>query len=369
VQQDKDNPYIKMALRELYQEYERCNQQRRLGLKKCLLLIEDNQSYWGLWNKETRVIRLAQKLVQNFPWHDVVGVLRHEMAHQYVDEILEQQGNTPHGSLFQKACERVGVPSLYSSATVDLIQNSLDWRQTKPSSEQEKLLDRVRKLLSLATSNNEHEALSAMNRVREIYAKYNLDESTATNEGFFHTIFYTNRKRLHTYEQKIMSILVNHYFVEVIVGSSYDYQKQSHFRTIELIGRRENVLMAEYVFEFLKRVSLEIVQNKKEVAAKNMSTKAFNTFHLGILSGFDEKLTQQAVSPEGSEIKKALQFFKKDPRLKKYISTIYPRLISVSSRARLRDNNAYEEGRREGQKITIQKPFEKARDNFLKFLK
>ena len=42
----------------------------------------------GLWLPATRTILLSESLVMDRPWGVVLEVLKHEMAHQYVHEIL-----------------------------------------------------------------------------------------------------------------------------------------------------------------------------------------------------------------------------------------------------------------------------------------
>jgi predicted SprT family Zn-dependent metalloprotease len=344
------------ANRELYNEFSRRNLQRRLKLRPCLIQIQPTSHYWGQWNAKTRHIVIAQNLITDYEWHDVVGVLSHEMAHQYVDEVLGSDGR-PHGDVFLKACQKVGVPYYYAKAQVHLQQHTLDWRQTQPSSEEEKRLEKIRKLLNLASSSNENEASLAMNRVREIYARYNLEKSSMVSDEFYHAFIKTNRKRLHTYEQKIMSILVNHYMVEVIVGSAFCPQEQTRLRTIELIGRKENVLMAEYVFDFLKTYIFAKGADKKKQEGKFPASMA-KAYHLGLLTGFEEKLSQQIELKENLDIKQSLAVFSKDPQIKAYVSKIHPRLVSVASQARLRSTDFFNTGRTEGKTLTIHRPLE-----------
>ncbi|MBY0385074.1 SprT-like domain-containing protein [bacterium] len=359
------------AHRELYREYQRCNLQRKLNLKPCLIHIKSNLVAWGSWDQQTRTISISEKLILEHPWHDVIGVLRHEIAHQYVDEILSDEKTKPHGDAFRKSCQKVGVPYFFTKASVHLNQHSLDWRQTQNSSPEEKMLEKVQKLLNLASSSNEHEAVLAMNRVREIYARYNLEKysSLEKNEEFYHSIIETDRKRIHSYEQKIISLLVNHYMVEVIIGSTYSANKQEHLRIIELIGRRENVLMAEYVFHFLSRFTLELVQQKKKSSKQKISASVLKSFHLGLLTGFDEKICEHAQNQETGEIQKSIQLFRQDPELKKYIAHIHPRLVSVNSQARLRDRQFFELGKQEGRKINIRKPVESRGSGPVRLLK
>lgn len=351
---------LKTATKELYREFQRRNIERKLGLEPCLIQIVDSQTFWGKWNPQLRTISIATLLIETYPWHDVIGVLRHEMAHQYIDEQLKHPQKGSHGELFKKACEKIGVPSFYISATVHLQQNTLDWRQTAASSQEEALIEKVRKLLNLAQSTNQNEAALAMKRVQEIYARYNLQkwESGESPPYFYHHFIRPGRRRLHTFEQKIMSILVNHYFIEVIVESEFDLASETYHRVIELIGSKENVLMAEYVYEYLHRVSLELTSQKKKDSSIRLSSKSINDFRMGLLVGFDDKLNTSKIEQKSGEIEKSILLFKKDPYLKSYISKIHPRLVNVSSKSSLRDHRFFEQGRAEGRKLNIQRPME-----------
>ncbi len=321
--------------------------------------------FWGQWSPHTRTITIAHSLLAKFPWHDVIGVLRHEMAHQFVDEAL-QQATTPHGNAFQAACEKVGVPGPFRHAQVHLQQLSLDWRQTAPSSQNEKLLDKIHKLLQLATSTNEHEASLAMQKVQELYAKHHLEEMQNQKIlNFYHGHILTSKKRLTSLEQRIISLLCNHYFVQVIVGFSYNIHLQIHERSIEIIGTRENVLMAEYVYHFLKKTCAQLAKNKKLNSQKNR-----RSYQLGLIAGLDEQLDQSQNSTSSEIISQALVLFRKDPQLPNYISQIHPRLVSITSHARLASRSIFEEGKGDGKKITIHKPIEKSSSSGLRlFLK
>src|SRR5689334_8731259 len=46
------------------------------------------RSRLGLWRREARVIEISRHLVLSRPWGVVVEVLKHEMAHQFVHEVL-----------------------------------------------------------------------------------------------------------------------------------------------------------------------------------------------------------------------------------------------------------------------------------------
>lgn len=367
------------ALQELYREYAHTLNERKLTIRPAALELFDSNTHWGQWVSEIRTIRLSRKLLMTKPWHLVLGVLKHEMAHQMVDEDWDRKNHADqkvHGESFRSACDSLGLPPYFSRASLDLQSHFLDWREEKTDNASEKLLEKVRKLLALATSTNEHEALMAMNRVREIYARHNLEQIEKHQEpSFYHIVIDKGSKRIETYEKKIIGILVGHFFVQVIVGQNYDVTTGEHHRSIEIIGTRESALMAEYVYHFLRQQTEHLLQQAIKEDSRSFSRVARNSFRLGILTGFAKKLEEQerasqrnhdlkswgaaALSSEENSVSRALALFHRDKKLDRYIARVYPRLRTLSSGRQLLDPSAYNQGQAEGRKITLNRPISK----------
>ena len=70
----------------------------------------------------------------------------------------------------------MGLPEWATAAAGSLPDEIPNWRNSSLTDEEKRLLEKTSKLLALAQSDNEHEAQLAMQRVRELYAKYNLDQ-------------------------------------------------------------------------------------------------------------------------------------------------------------------------------------------------
>ena len=54
----------------------------------------DGSHRLGSWNRLHRTISLSRRMVFEQPWSVVREVLKHEMAHQYVDEVLRIHDET-----------------------------------------------------------------------------------------------------------------------------------------------------------------------------------------------------------------------------------------------------------------------------------
>ncbi len=347
---------------ELYTEYESILHQHRVSLRPTLIQLFDSETHWGKWDPIMRTISIAKKLIQNHSWFHVQGILKHEMAHQMVDECpFFNKESRPHGESFLLACKRLGVPNAFTHSSVQLQESPLDWKTEKKNEASEKLLDKVQKLLALATSSNEHEALLAMNKVREIYARYNLEnEQKNEKSNFVHLIVNHHKKRIEAHQNRITSILVEHFFVKILFSQLFDAKSGEYHRVFEITGTRENTLMAEYVYYFLLQQSNFWVKETIQAGQRKISPLERKSFRLGILQGFSDKLRQSeqviTTPSKGTEltvIGKAVQKFRHNQELDSYLSEVYPNIKNVSHSNHYLDEFAFVAGKKIGRTICL----------------
>jgi hypothetical protein len=366
-----------------YHEY--VCREHKAYLRPIAIALFDSDSRWGEYNHLARTIFISRRLVKEHSWDKVRGVLRHEMAHQLAAESAPDRFHLegPHGELFKAACRRLGVPTQFSKAGLDLATCDLDWR-TEPRSElTDRVLEKAKKLLALAKSTNEHEAHSAMERVRELYARYNLGQ-TSSRDGFVHLVITHRKKRMEASERRTISILTRHFFVKAITFQQFDAKMGARVHALELIGTRENVLMAEYVYHFLLRQA-DFLVNNAAAGKRVLGRTERSSFRLGVLDGFDKKLsmaekarppsegvaTTRAVGTASGEalvIGKALAKFRDDPLLASYISEVYPRLAQHRSSNVAVDSGAFAAGHAAGRSIVLNKPISTQMGNLGRFL-
>src|SRR3954463_9965014 len=70
-------------------------------LRPPVFSLESAEARWGQWSPATRTISISERHIVEAPWETVLETLKHEMAHQYVDEVLKLEGALPHGEAFQ----------------------------------------------------------------------------------------------------------------------------------------------------------------------------------------------------------------------------------------------------------------------------
>lgn len=334
----------------LYREYENVLFHFGVRMVTPQIVVSENESTLGTWNPETRTISIARKLIESHSWDIVIEVLKHEMAHQIVSELFSY--NELHGALFKRACEMLSVASWAASATGKLPESIPSWRERKLTDEDERLLKRAEKLLALAESVNEHEASLAMKRVRELYEKYNFENIRAARQpDLVWTLLCRKKRKTDTIDSMILSILNKHFFVRIIHTSLFDAKDCVEYKAAEVLGSRQNVLMAEYVYHFLRRKTEELTQEYKR--AKKCSALNARSYAIGLLTGFMQKLNAEA--GEGHTSEETALVKSVDQQLAAYLRSRHPKIANRSFGATYKDSGSYESGRQDGRKISISK--------------
>lgn len=373
------------------------------------------------------------------------------MAHQCVSQWGGD--DTAHGTEFRAACARLCVPEWAARATGELPVAIPDWREDGLSEEERRLLERTNKLLALAQSDNEHEAALAMQRVRELYARYNLDQAVLWETGHEQTagrpyshgpvvgqnpmhgkpssqrdsvlrqnacgspnshedsgLKQNPRGSLNPYEESVLGqnapespnpqkesvlrqecerrpryvswvhsfksrrteawqslilvILDRHFFVRTISFRQFDARDLVEYQAFEVMGTRENVVMAEYVFQFLER-TLRTLWEKKLSGSGSLQALSPGArrsekrhFLLGVLDGFMGQLDSLALYKNLSRSEKECVALVKraDEALNQFYRKKFPRR-SHSGGSRFNPNReSYRSGVSAGRSLKLHKP-------------
>jgi hypothetical protein len=283
--------YLNIWARQLLREHSSICWQYGLKLSSPVIEIADLSSCWGRWQESPATITIVTGLILNKSWDVVLNVLKHEMAHQLVSEDLV--GKPGHGKDFSQACQMLGLPSPFCKASGDLPETSATSSGIKMVATG-RILEKIRKLLALGDSANEHESLLAIRKAGQLMERHKLNERSALAEdGCTGVLINLKRKRLESYHRAICSILQEHFQVEIVIVPLYDATKLTSYKNIDIMGRTENVEVAEYVFHFLlDRLSILWQERKHADHCRQRGGK--NSYWLGVLNGFREALQQES---------------------------------------------------------------------------
>src|SRR5258706_12604080 len=78
-------------------------------LRPPIFAFTDAGARLGRWLGSERTLEISRPLLTQQSWGIVIEVLKHEMAHQFVDEVLGLGDEVAHGPAFRQVCEERGI--------------------------------------------------------------------------------------------------------------------------------------------------------------------------------------------------------------------------------------------------------------------
>lgn len=332
-----------------------------LDLPRPAILLHESEQVWGRWDPLNLSISLSRPLVKTCSWRVVVEILKHEIAHQITDQ---QYGRDlpPHGPEFRRVCTMLRIEEWAQTAasgkSLDELQALADWKTVALDDETARYQRRLARLLALANSSNEHEALLAMQRAKELQDAHRLSARDGRCAHLVSLEIGAGKQRHQPYEGRIASILMSHFHVNVIFASRFDVLRCRPEAVIDILGRREDVLLAEHVHSFLHRSAETLWQAKRQHSGVT-GLRARNSYIRGLLAGFDRKLSaqRQEVQPMVPEnVTQEHSLVRADQEeLARFVKHRYPRLAARRSSARV-DRGAFQAGESDGAKLDLRSP-------------
>lgn len=353
-------------LQQLQLEFEEICMTYGLQLRPPVFEITEAKKEFGAWRPDSRTLRLSRHLIVNYSWSVTIEVLKHEMAHQLCSEQLRTAG-PPHGEVFQQACELLGVLPEYRRSGIvvsEMVKQATGG--TKISDRGRECMARVEKLLALSQSSNEHEAALAMQKANDLIAKYHIQELGNNREYRYGLgIIDRKRKRIESYQRRICNILHDFFFVRVVLASLYDPLRNDTYKTIELLGTKENVTIAEYCYHFLENRLASLWSLNRHRFKGSVRTEK-NSYYLGLLRGFYQKLQEQKKCKEESDVQPQMGdlVVAEGKRLEVFVGMRFPRLKKASKSGVKIYGGTYDEGVAAGKSITFAEGLAGKRKNF-----
>jgi hypothetical protein len=321
------------------------------ALKPAQLLLRDAEGFLARYVHETRSIELSRSFVYSAPWGSIVEVLKHELAHQFVLEVLNEH-EAPHGPAFRAVCERLGIDARASGRP-----------ELAPNAESARLLERVHKLLALAESDNRHEAEAAAAAAQRLMLRHNLETPERTlgsDYGYRHLGRITGR--VSEWERRLGNLLGEHFFVEVIWVPAYRKHDQKRGSVLEAIGSPENLELAAYVYDFLVRSAEHLWRAHKSERGIDEDRERMSYF-AGVMSGFAQKLQVQARAHKADGL-----VWVPHEKLTAYTRKRHPHTRTVSH-AGQRRGDAFAQGEQAGRNVLLHRGIKRGGSGLLRLLK
>jgi hypothetical protein len=331
------SPYIQRVwLQRLEVSWDRINQNTLGGaLRAPMFALIEKGTRLGAWDAKTRTISISVEHFAASTWAQVEETLRHEMAHQIVSELFEATTAQPHGPLFAKACMMLGISSEASA---------------RPTTEQQRVLVKVKKLMALSTSKNPHEAQAAMAAANRLLLRHNLETVGTLDQDQYASRWLGKPVGRLTLERKVVAgILRDHFFVRCLWIRSTRVSDDKPAIYLEVVGQKDNLDLAEYVHKYLLRTLDELWSGyrSRQRGTRELGRKERNQYRIGVLMGFREHLDgQQKVQQEQGLV------WLGDPAVDELIDRRHGRLRK-GRRSYYRLGKAHNDGRAAGRNVRI----------------
>lgn len=333
-------------LRELRKTYQDLNASYfKRSLRAPEIRLSDTKSRLGLWDLEKRCIEISRPLIVSFGWGAVVEVLKHEMAHQYVHEILGRTTEPAHGPAFREVCERLSIDA--RAAGLPESSGGSDPSASPERQRHLKVLERISQLLALAQSSNVHEAETATSLAQRLMLKYNIESSSlGAQTGYSYRHLGVPSGRVSESERLLSVILGEHFFVEVIWVPVYRPFEQKRGQVLEICGTLPNIEMATYVHAFLTHSSARLwEEHKREHGIRENRER--RTYLAGVMEGFRDKLKAETRKNREQGL-----VWIGDADLERYYRQRHPHIRHTRSMGQAR-TEAHGAGRQAGRKLVL----------------
>lgn len=302
-------------------------------------VVFERKNVLGYFEAGTYRIGINKILMYQAKEKVLKDILRHEIAH-YLTHIYYPQAATIHGREFHEVCARFKWDGDVSDAKIELMEEN---ENIVGDLKTEELLTKVKKLLTLAESDNPHEAELATLKANQLILKHNLQfiDTTTSFEDVLYTARVYEAIRNNAKMQAVYEILKT-----FMVYPVFNYGKDQVY--LEVSGSKLNVEIAEYVATFLDRELENLWLHNKNL--HGLSGKiAKNSFFQGVSVGYKQKQNEFRDAQEPITQK---QLIKLEVDLHAQVREFYPRLASIGNQ-RQQDVKSLLKGTLAGKNLSI----------------
>ncbi|MBL7664453.1 MAG: DUF2786 domain-containing protein [Bacteriovoracaceae bacterium] len=304
------------------------------------LVVFERPGELGYFNHHHFQIGLHRQLMYSAKEVVIKNILRHELAHLFC--FIEYGATVPmHGMEFRAMCARFGWDESVWAAKAEVSHENEKFEGDLAS---EKVISKIQKLLSLASSSNQHEAELATLKANQLLLKHHLEEAVIADEE----IYYVRK----IYEQtracgkmKCLSEILTHFYLHPVLN----YGKGSVF--LEITGKKVQVELGQYVCDFLNHELDFMWEEAKKNNPELRGASARNSFFRGVARGYKLKASQVVQQFSDPEQKQLMVI---ENELKKQVQMIYHSLSSSRSSGKF-NASAHNTGEKMGRNLNIRK--------------
>lgn len=219
--------------------------------------------------------------------------------------------------------------------------------------QEEKIIDRVRKLLALSQSSNANEAALAAAKAQALLQHYNLELSQVQlkeNFGPEYIKKITQTKR-QIWTKSLLEVLCSYNFCSsvYVLGTGM----------CSIVGEKHNIEVVEYLHTYLVRELVDMANKAYEETDGRIPKITWkDSFFYGAIHSIRDRLEEQKQRFEQESNQTRSLVVVKDEELEAALRKFYPKVRKAPPK-RIYANDGYAKGRESGQRVLLQRAIEK----------
>ncbi len=229
--------------------------------------------------------------------------------------------------------------------------------------ERKRIIDKIKKLLRLSTSPNEHEAALALQRAMEMMEKYSVDPGEVRDEEFHAKQFLTGTgyKEYEPYIVHIVSDFFHVRMVRIVLPKGWSKRLFKSFmhtdwkERYDIYGKEHHIIIAEFVFMYLCRTFATLWKNaRKSLLTSRMRRKRRKQVMLNYFYGVYVGLYRKLAEAKAQQAQEYGIVHLTDEALDKFVMN-RPSVTTGNHKSPRKDTAARLAGWNDGRRIEINK--------------
>ncbi|MBF0565960.1 MAG: DUF2786 domain-containing protein [Nitrospirae bacterium] len=217
------------------------------------------------------------------------------------------------------------------------------------------VIEKVRKLLALSESSNEHEAALAAEKARELLESYDLSLSDVESvpDAVMDKFYDLSRRSVPRWLYVLIDAVSEHFNCKAIY---YRMDYENPTVRVRFIGTETDIEITEYVFTYLRR-TVDDMTARQSTPEGHQGRRFKNSFRYGVAEGITLKLEQMRAAherhmPENLKARAGELVVVKTAAVDDFIKNNLPPLRTTKSSFSI-SSTAYNLGVEKGRQVSI----------------
>lgn len=208
--------------------------------------------------------------------------------------------------------------------------------------DQEKIIDRIRKLMALATSSNEHESAAAAGKAQELMLKHNLSAAVLEEKQSDNVREFIDEKNGSTWRASLLNGIALGLMCRIVV-----HPVSGKTKRYAVLGRPQNVEVVQYMYEYLTK-------ELERLSPRPLHTAESNAFRRGAVSVIGQRMRETFAEFKQASTDTMALVVAEDKAVEAFKDELYKEL-SKGRAGHIGDASAYRAGQAAGMNIPLRK--------------